>query len=156
MSKREVMMELENRTGAGLRDGGLGPALAVLIAAGALLAAAPPLIGVALTFARDVGGNCDPACLMGSLGAIFGAAGLPSAGHGAEAGWPGSRSEHTLPLGAPQEQRAHRPPKMHVDGLMRFYKVYQAAAEFIGGKEKVTSLCAGGSDQRHIGGQPVY
>lgn len=76
MIKREVMMESENRTGAGSRDGGLGPALAVLIAAaaiGALLAAAP-LGDLAVSLARDVGNNCSAACLFGAVGAALAAA----------------------------------------------------------------------------------
>ena len=52
---------------------------ALIVAAVAGLAvlatAAPPFGGVALSLARDVGNNCDPACMLGALGAAFGAFG---------------------------------------------------------------------------------
>lgn len=124
--------------------------------------------GAALSLARDVGENCDPACMLGAIGAAFAAfgAGLTDpwgtrADNREREQWRQKRWDQFLEhhpkfqmdgvgdegwrerINEWQRQNPY-PPKDYVDGLMRFYKVYQAAAEFIGGKERTTSLCACG------------
>ena len=124
--------------------------------------------GAALSLARDVGGNCNPACMLGAIGAAFAAfgAGLtdPWGTRADNREWAQWRQKHWDQYvehhpkfqmdGVGDEGWRERinewerqnpyPPNDHVDGLMRFYIVYQAAAEFIGGKERVTSLCNAG------------
>ncbi len=66
---------------------GLVLAVALGAIASALAAAAPLFAVAALSLARDVGSNCNPACLLAGLGAFFAAmAGLWAAFMGP--GWP--------------------------------------------------------------------
>lgn len=52
-----------------------GALIAASLAGLAVPAAAPLFALAALSLARDVGNNCDPACMLGALGAAFGAFG---------------------------------------------------------------------------------
>lgn len=117
----------------------------------------PALAGIGQ--GADVGGNCDFWCLFGSFGAGAGMGFGFGSGFGSGSrerresggrdfeGWKRDWKEY-------KDSGGHGPPPppppwlgpgpSDPDWMMKFYKAYKSAADYVGGPEATTSLYAGG------------